>query len=316
MNWLYDWVLSGLTINLYIQSWRTPALDILFILLTALGSEEFYLITIPIFYWLIDKNFGKRLAYLFLLSSYINIFLKNLFDLPRPFQVDGRVVAVVDQDGYGLPSGHAQLSLSYIGFMAWSWRQRIPWAVPTAVGLIFGITFSRLYLGVHFLADVLVGLTLGALILWGWLRYQGQAQNWLLKLGDQPLLILGLTIPIILLFLMPDGALGYPAKDSATICGVVLGVTIGLYCEAKWVRFTTDGTIRQKLVRYLVGGMVILFFWGGLRVVFAQIEAGHLVYILLRFIRYAITACALAWFAPALFVRFGVAGSELARDSS
>jgi hypothetical protein len=52
---------------------------------------------------------------------------------------------------------------------------------------------------------------------------------------------------------------------------------------------------------------MVVACWLGLRLAFGVVPGGHLVQILFRFIRYGLTGCALAWWAPALFVRLGLA---------
>ena len=310
MDWLYDLVVSGIELNVQLQTIRTPFLDTLFTIITMLGSEPFYLATLPFFYWSVHKGFGRKLAYLFIFNTYLNTFLKTLFALPRPFQVDERVIAVVGAERYGLPSGHAQISTGYLGYIAWYWRQRFFWGLPVAVLLVGAIAFSRLYLGVHFPADVVTGLGLGLLITWLWARYETQVWQKLQRFGDRFVLMLGIIGPVVLLFTMAGDESGYPAEDSATITGTWLGTNVGLYYETRRVGFSSVGTWGQRLLRYGVGLLVVIVVWGGLRAVFGAFDAGHGLAIALRFIRYTITGLVLTWFVPALFLRLGLATPE------
>lgn len=75
------------------------------------------------------------------------------------------------EEGYSFPSAHAALSLAFYGFLAFVivrgdasplWRRG---ALLTAGILSLLIGFSRLYLGVHYLSDVLGGYLLGAVAL-------------------------------------------------------------------------------------------------------------------------------------------------------
>ena len=310
MDWLYNLVTSGSPINIYVQSFRTPFLDTLFSLITSIGSAEFYLATLPFFYWSVNKSFGQRMAYLFIFSVYLNELLKNAFALPRPFQVDERIVAVVDQEGYGLPSGHAQLVTIYLGYVAAFWQHRHAWLVPTAAVTIAAVMFSRIYLGVHFVLDVLVGLAIGLLTLWIWVRYLDSILRWGSQLGERTLMAAGILMPAILLLAAPADATGYPGEIAATIAGVALGTNIGLYFETKFVRFSEAGSLVQRLVRYVLGLVIVVIVWAGLREVFGQVDAGHTVSIALRFIRYALTAITLVWWAPAVFVRLRLADNK------
>ncbi|OBF54683.1 phosphatidic acid phosphatase [Mycobacterium sp. 852002-53434_SCH5985345] len=80
---------------------------------------------------------------------------------PLPF-------ALIDADGYSFPSGHATGTAAMMVISAWMltrWLIRwwtgcvIVWAV--AIGSVFLIGFSRVYLGVHYVSDVLSGWMLG-----------------------------------------------------------------------------------------------------------------------------------------------------------
>lgn len=77
-------------------------------------------------------------------------------------------LALVDADGYSFPSGHATGTAAITVISAWLltrwlipwWTGRVAvWAV--AIGWVFLIGFSRVYLGVHYLSDVLSGWLLG-----------------------------------------------------------------------------------------------------------------------------------------------------------
>lgn len=307
MDWLYNLIISGSPINIYVQTFRTPFLDILFTLITSMGSAEFYLVTLPFFYWVADKSFGRQLAYLFLLSGFLNELLKNTFAMPRPFQVDARVIAVVDQEGFGLPSGHSQLATIYLGYIAAFWHHRYSWLIPTVSVTIAAIIFSRIYLGVHFILDVIVGLAIGLLTLWLWVRYIETVILWGNQQSKSFLTAIALLLPMVILFIVPADALGYPAEVGATVAGVLLGTNIGLYYEAKLVQFSVDGSWGKRLLRYILGLVLVVIVWAGLRTIFGLVDAEHTISIILRFIRYALTALTLVWWAPAAFLRLGLA---------
>jgi len=93
----------------------------------------------------------------------INLLLKALFARDRPTFPDPLVTAI----GASFPSGHAMASMIFYGLMiyfgvrwltAWRWRVLV---VVTGTVLIVLIGFSRIYLGVHYLSDVLAGYAAG-----------------------------------------------------------------------------------------------------------------------------------------------------------
>ena len=95
----------------------------------------------------------------------INTCLKNIFDRARPHFEP----ALTEAYGYSFPSGHvAGATLLYGAVMVLAWH-RLPAGVTRIVVLIALfllvqlISLSRLYLGVHFLSDVLAAQFLSAL---------------------------------------------------------------------------------------------------------------------------------------------------------
>lgn len=77
--------------------------------------------------------------------------------------------AVVSADGFSFPSGHAAGIAGGVGITAWlltswlitGWTGRVVvWTVAVGVAVLMG--FSRVYLGVHYVSDVLAGWLLGA----------------------------------------------------------------------------------------------------------------------------------------------------------
>ena len=95
-------------------------------------------------------------------AELLNTTLKLAFHRQRP------EVAFVHLDTYSYPSGHAMMATAFYGALAYLLCRRLSgfWAsvgvVAAAILLVVVIGFSRLYLGEHYLADVLSGYAGGA----------------------------------------------------------------------------------------------------------------------------------------------------------
>jgi membrane-associated phospholipid phosphatase len=93
-------------------------------------------------------------------AGVINALLKLVFQRPRP------ELAFVHLETYSFPSGHAAVATAMFATLAFvvgrrSGRRRAVAVAATATALIVLVGFSRLYLGVHYLSDVLAGWSFG-----------------------------------------------------------------------------------------------------------------------------------------------------------
>ena len=96
----------GIDIVAWIQSSSTGVVDTVSILLHYAGGQYAYFVILPIVYWCIDKEGGKRLLIVTLATALLNIFLKELLAQPRPFELaPERVTTLVEQHGFGFLYG-------------------------------------------------------------------------------------------------------------------------------------------------------------------------------------------------------------------
>jgi undecaprenyl-diphosphatase len=155
----------------YIFSWRSSILDTFFKYLTLLcGSKVAALISVLSLLTLI---FLKKKGYILPLlvsalgSSLFTALSKILVARPRPV-----LEALVTEDSFSFPSGHATAALGVYGFLflllLLNIRGKIAKSVIYFLAIIFTVLIgvSRIYLGVHYFSDVLVGYLIGGLWLW------------------------------------------------------------------------------------------------------------------------------------------------------
>lgn len=146
------------------QAMRSPWADRLMILVTELGDGAVS-VTLGAAvlawllwrrHWLAALHLGAALAF----ALTVPALLKQALQLPRPVDLSG------DAFRYGFPSWHATMNAVLYGFLAVLLARGLPeprrWLIYAAAGnLILLIAFTRVYLGAHWLSDVLGGLALG-----------------------------------------------------------------------------------------------------------------------------------------------------------
>lgn len=181
------------------SDWLTP----LMVLLTSMGSSSFFAAVIIVITFGIDFRRGFLLFQLLLWTGAVTEVLKVFFAMPRPYYVDSRVLnlesgepnlspftgkgagsffglpdeevleafqAEVTAEGsypfyslYGFPSGHVSTTTALWGGTALIFGERLIWKIVPAAVLL--MAFTRMYLGRHFLGDVIGGAILGLLLL-------------------------------------------------------------------------------------------------------------------------------------------------------
>ena len=148
----------------WVEGIRTPALSVFFENISLAGYPTFLILFISFGYFFWSPSRFSRIAMMLFISGLINGFLKDFFQDPRPLielMLDPKVGT-----SYGWPSGHAQIAVTLWGLIAYELKDKR--ATIGAGILIFLIAFSRMYLGVHDLGDVISGLIIGTIILAIW----------------------------------------------------------------------------------------------------------------------------------------------------
>ncbi len=139
-----------------------------FFYVVTLFAESWVVITaavlLTVLLWLYRQRIHILALWLALISSEGATFLgKLLFHRGRP----DLLLRAVSENSFSFPSGHATTVAVFYGFLAYlvirhskSWKMRILTILSTVIAVIL-VDLSRLYLGVHYLSDVLAGNLIG-----------------------------------------------------------------------------------------------------------------------------------------------------------
>ena len=314
----------GIRINLALQglgAW--PILPAQFF--SFLGTEDFFMLMLPILYWCVDSLLGIQVALILLVNLNLNSAFKLAFHGPRPYWFSPKVRALASETSFGIPSNHAQTAATIWGLLA-AYRKKW-WGWLIAILLIFLIGLSRLYLGVHFPHDVLLGWLIGALVLWLALRLWNPLLAWAkqLSVGRQVLAAFLASLVVFLLPLIPFIWLKVtnwqPPQDwavfatqavslsaEATVAGTFFGMLAGLIWLAGRGGFQTKGLWWKLILRYLLGVAGIFIIRYGLKAIFPGGETA--VAYFFGYLRYSVIGFWVTGGAPWAFIRIKLAEKQ------
>jgi membrane-associated phospholipid phosphatase len=293
---------------------------------TFLGSENFFFIVLPLVYWSVDAGLGLRVAFILAASDSLKFVFKLLFMGPRPYWISSQVQALSAESSFGIPSGHAQDAAALWGAMASGVTKRWVWAAAFGVAILIG--FSRLYLGMHFVHDVIAGWLIGYAILFVFLRFWDPVAAWLKMktLRQQVLIAFLVSVFMIAMGMLASIRLdGYvfpvawtenalrsgPLPEPAATEGIFTsaGTLFGLAAGAAWIvsqgGYQTAGPLEKRALRYVIGLVGVMILWFGLGEVFPRGETW--LPLTLRYIRYSLVGFWVTAGAPWLFFHFNLA---------
>ncbi len=322
-------------IILFLQSFASDFLTAIFSFFTEIGRSSFVIPLILVILFGVSFRVGCVLVHLVIWNGIITNSLKELFSLPRPANVDSNILLlgehipnptpftdmgaksffgrlpqnVVDYlranriDSWGFPSGHSSMSVAFWGSISSFFKKIWVWIIATI--MIIFIPLSRMYLGRHFLADVMGGMLLGFLVLMIFYNLVFKNEKLMIflfeKLGKVQLdlksilfLTYFLMVPLILLFVPKINP-----EDIATFFGLNLGLML------LWFRGIPkdSGNIWRRIARV---GIAFIFYYGisealekGTGLIFKN-ELGPV-----EFIRQTLTIFLIFWGSTEISIKLG-----------
>ncbi len=229
-------------INIYLQSFGNSTLDTLFKVITDIGSEPSYLFLASLIFWCFGKKAGMRSLYIILFSASAAIFAKNLFAIPRPPEY----LHKVNESDFGFPSGHAFISSGFWGYLGGRFRKS--WLIFAGIVAISFISLSRLYLGVHYLGDVVGGIIFGLILALIFFKFEKAITDRFKSLGRMSRYFVALIPPAALIALAILQGVEMEEEGFA-----MSGIGIGFLLEEERAGFSDATGNRQRIKRAIIG---------------------------------------------------------------
>lgn len=251
---------------------RLPGLNELMLLITHLGEETAFLAIAILVFWCVDKYQGYYLMGVGLFGNMANQFLKILCRIPRPWVRDPNFhaleAAIPEAGGYSFPSGHSQTAVGTFGCLAATQKNRIVRAICIAFMIL--VPFSRMYVGVHTPADVLVGSGMALVMIFAFrpLMLGNGKKNVPFVFGGLFVLSVAYLLYVELYPFPADvDAHNYESavKNGWTFLGCFVGMLIVWFVDEKWIRFETGAIWWAQILKAVLGLAIVLAVKSGMK---------------------------------------------------
>lgn len=256
-----------------LESIRFPGLNEFMLAVTYLGDEIAFLVTALILFWCVDKRQGYYILSVGFIGTIANQFMKLWFRIPRPWVKDPNFT-ILEQAreaaaGYSFPSGHTQSSVGTFGCIAYTTKNKVIRILAMAACVL--VPFSRMYIGVHTPADVLVAAAMAVALIFVLRPVVFK------KEGKYIPCLLGIMTLLAVAFLCFVEFYPFPAdvdahnlasgiKNAYTLLGSLLGLLIVYIIDEKWLHFPVKAVWWAQIIKIAIGLGLVLAVKSGLKV--------------------------------------------------
>jgi membrane-associated phospholipid phosphatase len=311
----------------FLADHRTPLLTHLMRAATFFGSADAYILIILLLYVLWDKRLAIRLSVLVLLTMSVNDILKMFIRNPRPFVLQGTyqqkwAVSPAQANAlaaeYSTPSGHAMGSSAFYTYLRAGLRSRMLRAALVILILLIG--FSRPYLGVHYVEDILLGWLCGLSLAALAVRFAESLTSFWRSFSHTQQIALAVAggLALILIFQLINGwQLDEAPRALIGYAGFLAGIAIACPLEARTVRFDPRSSgPAAKLLRLALSAALIFAVLLASEAIFPLIGGRlSLAGFCVQYLRYVAVGVTVVYLAPLLFTRLRLAGTLPAETS-
>lgn len=297
-----------------LEKLRVPGLNELMLTVTHLGEETAFLVLALVVFWCVDKYRGYFVLGVGLMGTVLSQFMKLLFRVPRPWVLDENFTileeARAEAGGYSFPSGHTQSAVGTFGAVAVSTRRKTVGIVCIVLAVLVG--FSRMYVGVHTPADVLVGALLSVVLIAVLYPFMLGKRKKHLPVVFWAMLVVSIGF-LLYVELLPNPETldphnyGSALKNAYTLLGCCAGILVVYYVDEKKLNFQTGAVWWAQILKAVLGLGVVLAVKEGLRAPLEALFAGHLAARAVRYFLIVIVA-GIVW--PLSFRWFGKLGRK------
>lgn len=262
--------------------------------LSLLGTAPAIAVVFALVFWISGRRLAYGLLGIVLLATAIDVLIWTLFPVPRPH--DPQIIIRAKPGVPSFPSGHTVTATTLWGTL--SAFGDMPIAI--AIAIVASVMLSRLYLGVHYLVDLLGGITIGLILVVVYQRVWPIILHWFSGRPFRFFLILSLAAPIAVFPFTNFSPRGWE------IFGAALGMGISIPLEYWYVHYTPAKILLGKQVLKVAIGLAGM----AAIVLVPRLIGGN--ELARDAITFALVSFWVVFLAPALFARMGLSTTKLA----
>ncbi|XP_034418748.1 sphingosine-1-phosphate phosphatase 1 [Cyclopterus lumpus] len=242
---------------------------------TELGNELFYITFFPFVTWNVDAFVSRRLIMVWVWVMYLGQCTKDVVGWSRPASPPVVKVEMFYNSEYSMPSTHAMsgtalpLSLLFLTYGRWEYPFTLGFSLALCWCLL--VCVSRIYMGMHSVLDVIVGVLYSALILLFFLPALDLIDGFNVTCRCAPLVIVTLHL-LLGFFSFNLDTWSTSRGDTAQILGTGAGVALASHVNRRLgllpdaapdqLPFATPalgaGLVGSALLRLVLGVLVLM----------------------------------------------------------
>ncbi|GFR74857.1 sphingosine-1-phosphate phosphatase 1 [Elysia marginata] len=322
---------------------ENPVLYYLFSFGASLGNEIFYILFFSSTLWNFDSYVVRKVLIVWCVIMYLGQAAKDYIRWPRPKSPPVVRLEQRYELEYGMPSTHAMVGVAIpfgmLIYMSGRYEFHFTYGLLFAIAWSILVSFSRLYLGMHSVLDIIAGIGFAILLMGATAPFVDQVDKFLMH-HPHALPIMVATC-IILCFLYPSLDKWSTARgDTTLVLGVFSGIYAGMWLTGKFHPSDVDYFVTPMpeappfslalppvpdmllaLVRQVVGVAIVVVVLTGLKFGILNALANlmsldpkdpntkrHLaVELPYKYVSYFLSAAAATYVMPLLFLRLGIA---------
>jgi len=256
-----------------IESIRTPFLDTIIGLITRLGEETVVVVVFCAIFWCISKKMAYVIGVAFFISGLTVQGMKICFRIDRPWVADPTLnpvpAALEYSTGYSFPSGHTQSAAALFGALGAQMKSKAAIIICFTIPVL--VAFSRMYLGVHTLIDVVTSLLICAILIFITLKVLAHD-----KIDKKREFIISSVMVLYAIVVIITAAILYSngtieqkyIADCLKAAGAGIGFAVGMFIERVYIDFSVKSkSLILQILKFVLGVIGVLAIQEGLKLI-------------------------------------------------